>query len=760
MPNNQKKQTLSRQQFLIAIGTALGLGTGAVMLQRYIDAPLGDSSLAHLDGIGPEIYQARRTVDTGGYALITDNLDDWGPHASLEDIRNAFLKSEAQTKTRIERALSDTSLSSGNQVQLGMTYASFLNYVGDPQKAYEALEKERKRIEGNSDEAKQYLYTLIYFQGVAALRRGENENCVMCLGQGACILPIAPTAFHTKREGSQLAIRHFTEYLGAFPSDLEVRWLLNLAHMTLGEHPHKVDPKFLVSLDAFYKSECDIGKFRDVAHVLGINKRNEAGGAIMEDFDNDGLLDLVVTSWDAREPIAYYHNNGDGTFENRAEAAGISNQLGGLYCVQGDYNNDGNMDIFITRGAWLKRPMRPTLLRNNGDGTFTDVTKEAGLIDSVTSNSALWADYDNDGLLDLFICCEAQPNKLYHNNGDGTFTEVADKAGVAGYGGFYKGATWIDYDNDGFPDLFLNNLSGRAELYHNNGDGTFTDVTFEMHIDGPQMGFSCWAWDYDNDGWLDIFATSYDRTVGDVVNGLLGHPHGRDTCRLFRNMQGKDFQDVSKEVGLDRVYGTMGSNFGDFDNDGYLDMYLGTGDPSFTTLIPNRMFKNVDGKRFVEITASAGVGNLQKGHAVACGDWDNDGNTDIFIQMGGAVLGDKFQNILFQNPGQGNNSLTVKLVGVKTNRAAIGARITAITSGDSPLTVHRHVTSGSSFGANTLQQTLGLGKADHVASLEIYWPTSKTKQTFHNIPANQAIEITEFQTEYRVRERKRIVLPA
>ena len=165
------------------------------------------------------------------------------------------------------------------------------------------------------------------------------------------------------------------------------------------------------------------------------------------------------------------------------------------------------------------------------------------------------------------------------------------------------------------------------------------------------------------------------------------------------------------------VFAAMGCNFGDFDNDGWLDFYLGTGDPDLGTLVPNRMFKNIAGGRFAEITGTSGTGHLQKGHGVACGDWDNDGDVDIFIEMGGALNGDKYHNIMFQNPGQGNNWLTVKLVGTKTNRAAIGARIKVVTAGKEPLTIHRHISSGSSFGANPLRQTIGLGKADRVALL-------------------------------------------
>jgi hypothetical protein len=196
------------------------------------------------------------------------------------------------------------------------------------------------------------------------------------------------------------------------------------------------------------------------------------------------------------------------------------------------------------------------------------------------------------------------------------------------------------------------------------------------------------------------------------------------------------------------VFSSMGSNFADLDNDGYLDMYLGTGDPRISMLVPNRMFKNVDGKRFSEITVSAGTGHLQKGHGVAMGDWDRDGNVDVFIEVGGAIPGDCYHNILFQNPGHDNSWLTVKLAGEKSNRAAIGARIKIVTTGEKPMTIYRHVTHGSSFGANPLQQTIGLAKADKVAELEIYWPTTKSKQVFKDIEINQAIEVKEFGTEY------------
>jgi hypothetical protein len=704
-------------------------------------------------------YQPRIAFDSSGSTIAQFGLEPWGPNASLEDVARSWRAVGTRGIQQMDQFVAPPQLAERARSRVVFCKAMLAHFEGRPREAYKMLAQLRDELQGNESLAREELFSVIYYQGVTALRCAETENCLHCRGESACILPIAPAAVHTDPRGSRQAIEHFTEYLAQFPGDLEVQWMLNVAHMTLGEYPDQVDPRFLVRLDRFFRREFDVGKFRDVSSLVGLERLNMAGGAIMDDFDNDGLLDFVITSSDPTQNMAFYRNKGDGTFEDRTQAAGLIGQVGGLYCVQADYNNDGHLDIFIPRGAWLKYPIRPTMLRNNGDGTFSDVTKEAGLLDPVNSISATWADYDNDGWLDLFVCCEKQPNRLYHNKRDGTFEEVAGKAGVQGKGRIGKGAAWIDYDNDGYPDLFLNNMGGWAQLFHNNRDGTFTDVTQAMGITGPEVGFSCWAWDFDNDGWLDIFAASRNPNLGDVVRGLGGRSGDRQQNKLYRNVGGKGFQDVTSEVGLDLNLASMGSNFGDFDGDGYLDFYLGTGDPDLGFLVPNRMFKNVGGKRFADVTAASGTGHLQKGHGVACGDWKRDGNIDIFIEMGGAVPGDQYHNVLFLNPGHGNSWLTVKLVGKKTNRAAIGARIKVVTGGPSPLTVHRHVSSGSSFGANPLQQTIGIGKAQQIALVEIHWPTSGTTQVFRDVAVNQAIEVTEFVKDYRKLDWKPIPLP-
>jgi hypothetical protein len=704
-------------------------------------------------------YQPCKPIDSGGFLLAMTGLKRWNDANSLDDIQKAF---DDLARRNIQHL--DTDLARGlkpeQEIQFLLIKTSLLMYDGNPNQAYDVLQEVRRKVEASDALSERWLYTVIYFQGVVGLRRGENDNCINCQGEGACIFPLLPSAQHANPNGSRLAIQHFTEYLQQFPNDEGVRWLLNLAYMTLGEHPQRVPSAHRLTFDRF-GSDADIGRFREIGHLVGVNRLNMAGGAIMDDFDNDGLLDIVVSTWDAQQSMAYFRNKGDGTFEDRTEAAGLGKQVAGFNIVQTDYNNDGFLDIFVIRGGWWPYPMRPSLLRNNGDGTFTDVTREAGLIEPVNSLCAAWADYDNDGFLDLFICNERGFNLLYRNKGDGTFEEVAFRAGVQGKDKKCKGAVWFDYDNDGWPDLFMTYLDSTPQLFHNNRDGTFSDVTEAMGITGPRSGFACWAFDYDNDGWPDIFATSYDRSLTDLVRSMRGESVSKelDVTRLFRNLGGKRFQDVSQETGVDKIFATMGCNFADFDNDGYLDFYLGTGDPQLETLVPNRMFRNVDGKRFADITATSGTGHLQKGHGVACGDWDRDGNVDLFIELGGAAPGDRFHNALFQNPGHDNNWLTVKLIGKKTSRAAIGARIKITTSGDRPLTVYRHVCTGASFGANPLQQTVGMGKAKSIATLEIYWPTSKTTQVFHDVPVNQAIEVVEFAKEYHKLDWKPIPVP-
>ena len=607
--------------------------------------------------------------------------------------------------------------------------------------------------------------------GIVALRRGEVSNCIACVGPSSCIFPIAPEAAHKQQAGSREAIEQFTAYLKELPGDLRVRWLLNLAYMTLGEYPAKVPPAYLIPVDAF-QSKADVGRFENVALAAGLTARgpNLAGGSVFDDFTGDGLPDLLTTSLDATLGASLWVNRGDGTFEDRSEKAGLRDQVYALNVTRADIDNDGDLDALLLRGAW-EGPMRLSLLRNKGDGTFEDVTISAGMAEPIATESASWGDYDNDGFVDVFVsgeyvtpltgvpyraearnCC-----RLYRNRGDGTFEDVAAKAGVDA-AICSKGSAWGDYDGDGRLDLFVSNMKGPCRLYHNEGGGSFKDVAAELKVTGAERSFACWFWDYDNDGKLDLYVNDYLVTFAENAALALGLPVERSSRpRLYRNLGAEGFRDVAVEVGLDRAMMPMGCNFGDVDNDGFLDLYLGTGGMSFEYLVPNLMFKNAGGKRFDDVTMSSATGHLQKGHGVSFADWDGDGDLDLFVEAGGAVPGDNAHNLLFKNPGHGRHWLKVKLVGTKTNRSALGAKIRASVKGadGSTRSVHRTVGNNSSFGGNSLVELIGLLDAKAVAELEISWPGSKTTQTFRDVKADQSIEITEGADAFKVVSKSR-----
>ena len=287
-------------------------------------------------------------------------------------------------------------------------------------------------------------------------------------------------------------------------------------------------------------------------------------------------------------------------------------------------------------------------MRSNCDGTFTDVTAQAGLAEPATSTqTAVWADVDNDGHLDLFIGNENGPSQLFRNKGNGTFEDISHAAGVDKIS-FAKAVAAADYDNDGYVDFYVSNLNGNNFLYHNNHDGTFTDVAAEAGVQKPWQSFPAWFFDYDNDGNPDLFVTSYYVSTEETLRSYLGLPANAETLKLYRNMGDGTFRDVTAETHLDRVFMPMGSNFGDVDNDGFLDIYLGTRNPSYGSVLPNVLLRNHDGKYFTDVTASSGTGELHKGHGVAFADLGNNGHGDLLEEVGGAVPGDRHAFRLFK----------------------------------------------------------------------------------------------------------------
>ncbi len=596
---------------------------------------------------------------------------------------------------------------------------------------------------------------VIFYLAVAYLRRGETQNCVHCQSAESCVLPIRGKGIHQYQSGSRQAIKYFLELLERNPQHLAARWLLNIASMTLGCYPVDVPEKFLIPPEKFESSQ-PFPRFVNVAADLGLNTVGLAGGAIVDDFDCDGFLDLVVSDSDPKVELRYFRNHGDGTFSERTKEAGFSNLFGGLNLTHADYDNDGDLDILVLRGGWIANVGHPnSLLQNDGNARFRDVTFEAGLGENhFPTQTAGWSDYDNDGDLDLYVGNENDRSQLFENNGNGTFTDVAHRAGVENRR-FVKGVVWGDYNSDRYPDLYVSNLGQENRLYKNNADGTFTDLAPRLGVTEPNESFPVWFWDFNNDGALDIYVSTYSISAFPIgvkifVQDLLGLPQNAEIEHLYQGDGKGAFRQVAVEQNVGRVTFPMGANFGDLNGDGFPDYYLGTGTPEFNALMPNLMFLNNEGNGFSDVTMSGGFGHLQKGHGVSFADIDNDGDQDVFIVMGGAYQGDVATNVVFENPGFGNHWITIKVVGHKSNRYGIGARIrVVINEAGTERSIYKWVNSGGSFGANPLRQEIGLGKASRIETLEVFWPTTNQTQQFHNVAANQFIEISEGQPQYR-----------
>jgi len=596
---------------------------------------------------------------------------------------------------------------------------------------------------------------------LAALRLGEQENCILNHTSASCILPIAEAGQHQKTEGSAMAMETYLEVLKQTPDDLTSIYLLNVAAMTLGKFPDGVPANFRLPKQ-YYTSSVEFPRFTDIASDMGLDQRGLAGGVIVEDFNNDGHLDIMSSSWGFGDQIRYFKNNGDGSFEDIALQSGLKGVTGGLNIRQTDYNNDGFVDFLILRGGWFRDQGRipNSLIKNNGDGTFTDVTVQAGIYSKRPTQNAVWADFDLDGWLDLFIGNESIPengsafnfpSELYHNQGDGTFKEISASAGLQ-INTFVKGSTGGDINNDGLPDLYISVLNGSNKLFQNVSDEQgikFKDISATANIGEPYVSFPTWMFDYNNDGWLDIFVSAYSDGSEDLPGKLLRAYGKKDDAfrpRLYRNNGNSNFTDVSIPMGLTEPVFTMGSNYGDLDNDGYPDFYLGTGEPNLKSIVPNKMYWNREGKKYDDITYAGGFGNIQKGHGVGFGDMDRDGDQDFYVRMGGSFEGDVYQNIFFENPMPHDNKwIVLKLEGVESNRMAIGARVEIeITEGGTTRKIYEMVSPGSSFGGNSLQLEVGLGKAEAINKVKVYWPNKKkTVEEFTGLMPGKAYHLKE-----------------
>ena len=599
---------------------------------------------------------------------------------------------------------------------------------------------------------------------MAHFQIAEEDNCVENHSAQSCILPFASDAIHIRQTHTQMAGDVLARHMALHPRDLQSQWLLNLSRMLTDDFPDGVPATLRLPANAL-ADDSGFPAWRNISAELAVNPLDLAGGAVIEDLDGDGLLDLVSSSSDPCKPMRAFRNDGQGGFEDMSLRWGLDSQLGGLNLVHADYDNDGAPDILVLRGAWLGDDgrIRNSLLKNDltGDtGRFVDVTAAAGLAyPAYPTQAAGWADFDGDGDLDLLIGNESAatstdplqflgktgnvfPTQLFQNNSDGTFSDIARSSGITNRQ-FTKSVAWGDYDNDGDPDAYVSSF-GPNQLLRNNGDRTFTDVAVDMEVTEPSReSFGSWFFDYDNDGDLDLLVVDYSSPREQVSASYLGMklPSGHPV--LYRN-DGDSFQDVSTAMGFTRPLLPMGANYGDLDNDGWLDIYFGTGVPEFDALMPNVMYRNRAATGFTDVTFAGGFGHLQKGHGIAFGDIDNDGDQDLYHQLGGAFPCDDFNNALFENPDWPNRWIVLQLRGTQANRFGVGARIAVrVRTGELRRTVHLLAGTGGSFGSSSLQQEIGLGDAEAIESILIVWPGSRLQQEF------QAVELDAF---YRATE--------
>jgi hypothetical protein len=489
------------------------------------------------------------------------------------------------------------------------------------------------------------------------------------------------------------------------------------------------------------------------------------GGGGFLDYNNDGLLDIYLVSYtqvpgpgDRTKPRdALYRNNGDGTFTDVSEAAGIDNRLAGMGIASGDYNNDGYADIYVTGyGA-------SQLYRNNRDGTFTDVTEKAGVNNNLWGAGAAFFDADGDGYLDLFVCnyldfdpagkvpCDmfegrpycyiskfkGQPPVLYRNNRDGTFTDVSAKAGIAGHRAKGLGVVAFDYDGDGRVDIFQANDSDPNFLFRNNGDWTFTEVALEAECaldpnGAVRGGMGADAEDIDGDGRLDLFVTNFSQQTN-----AFWHNNGDGT-----------FTETTYEMGLGKVSLPMsgfGTRFFDYNNDGLVDLFVLNGHPfepiqkvfpETTYAEPPFLFENT-GRGMREVAAEHGAALKKRylGRGLAVGDIDNDGDPDLLLMSAGEPP------VLLRNDGGNrNNWLGLKLVGSKSNRDAVGARVTIKVGAARRV---KQVLGGTSYlSASDARLLWGLGAAAKVDEVEVRWPSGALTK-LKDVAANRYLVVRE-----------------
>ena len=384
------------------------------------------------------------------WPLEVDNTDLAAVcRAKSEALRRARVRAEQESRGG---GIDEDPTTMARRSRAFLRLASIATFQGDLDAAIVHLTRARRDLTeflADFPETKTLHQSLTESLGAAHMRRGEVQNCLLDPNAERCLFPVLAGGRHQQKAGVSAAATHFLEFLESDPGDLEVKWLLNVAHMLLGTYPASVPKEHLLGPELF-ASEHSLPQFVDVAGPAVLGQTDIAGGTITDDFDGDGLLDVFFTSVDKCTPARLYRNTGTGTFEVKADA-GLDAQYGAINSIQADYDNDGLLDVYLLRGGW-EFPIRNSLLRNLGGGRFEDVTAASGLIGGPhLSHSAAFLDYDLDGLVDLFVGHEMSKSQLFRNRGDGTFEDVTARAGVATLA-HTMGGTYGDNDGDGETD--------------------------------------------------------------------------------------------------------------------------------------------------------------------------------------------------------------------------------------------------------------------------------------------------------------------
>lgn len=612
--------------------------------------------------------------------------------------------------------------------------------VSTIEEAVSWLEKAISLIENQSQDKALDLKSKL---AIAHLQISEIENCRHAIHGHSCVFPFSMEAHHVKKDHTKVAQSLFKEYLKKRPQDNQIKWLLLVASMALDEKPPK---KWRLEIP---KQTKKFPQFITYAFKAGIIKRPiQSGGAIIEDFTNDGCPDIVYSSTGEDQPVRFYQGNCSGQFEDATKKWGLDQQFNVINLSTTDFNNDGKKDLYLHRGGWftqLDGLVKNGLLKNTGE-KFVEVTKDMGLDTGWNANvSSSWLDYNNDGRLDLFVCQERRFPELFENRGS-KFVEVAEKVSLTN-SELCKGSAVGDVNNDGYLDIYISNYTGVGRLFLNSAKGTFTEDKQSNIVNGSKrFSFGTFFFDYNNDGWEDLFIATLVPLFEDALIDLFHINKAKRfdaNLRLLENQSGT-FVDVTKKVGLNITTQTMGLNFGDLDGDGFMDIYLGTGSTPYGSLSPNRVFRNLNGKKFEEVTYAGGFGNLQKGHGISFGDLNLDGHNDVLMNLGGHVEASEFVPELLINPGSTNNWVRIQLNGKKSNRLALGTRIrlTVTTKGKEKQIFFRVGGTGS-YGQNSTVPLIGIGRADKIIEAQVSWLGSGLIQSFKDLPINRWVSIDE-----------------